>query len=359
MCARPDRQRGVAVVTALLLTTLAVTIVASLFWQQQVQVRSIENQRLQLQKQWILRGALDWASLILRENARLTQYDSLDQPWAVPLQDTRLDQYVENNRADTESSDATLSGQMVDAQSLYNLTNLAPSGIPVEKEVKAFARLLGAQRLNPSLAMDTAVMVAAARRGAQPQPAPGTVPDAGSGTGSGQNIDPTTQLPREPLPANSGNNKDAPAPSAVLPTLAGGERLMPMTQVEDLLAVPGFTPEAVEKLRNLVIFLPVRTSLNLNTASPEVMAAVMENISLSDAAVIVATRNTASFRSKSTIANQLPGIPTILSNNVDVFSNYFLVNGRVKLDRAALRIQALIHRPSGGAKTQLVWTREN
>ena len=42
------KYRGVAVVTALLLTTLAVTIVASLFWQQQVQVRSIENQRLQL-----------------------------------------------------------------------------------------------------------------------------------------------------------------------------------------------------------------------------------------------------------------------------------------------------------------------
>ena len=44
------RQDGVAVVTALLLTTLAITIVASLFWQQQVQVRSIENQRYQLQK---------------------------------------------------------------------------------------------------------------------------------------------------------------------------------------------------------------------------------------------------------------------------------------------------------------------
>src|SRR4029077_11665306 len=108
----PMRQRGVAIVMALLLTTLAITIVASLFWQQQVQVRSIENQRLQLQKQWILRGALDWAQLILRENARLSQYDSLDQPWAVPLQDTRLDQYVENSRADTENSDATLSGGM-------------------------------------------------------------------------------------------------------------------------------------------------------------------------------------------------------------------------------------------------------
>ena len=40
------RQRGVAVVTALLLTTLAVSIVGSLFWMQQVQVRSMENQRL-------------------------------------------------------------------------------------------------------------------------------------------------------------------------------------------------------------------------------------------------------------------------------------------------------------------------
>ena len=62
----PARQRGVAVITALLLTTLAVTIVTSLFWQQQVQVRSMENQRLHLQIQWILRGTLDWTKLTLK-----------------------------------------------------------------------------------------------------------------------------------------------------------------------------------------------------------------------------------------------------------------------------------------------------
>ncbi|WP_377702870.1 hypothetical protein [Pseudoduganella sp. UC29_71] len=65
---RLRRQAGVAVITALLLTTLAVTIVASLFWQQQVQVRSMENQRLHLQTKWILRGALDWARLILQQD---------------------------------------------------------------------------------------------------------------------------------------------------------------------------------------------------------------------------------------------------------------------------------------------------
>jgi general secretion pathway protein K len=347
---RRTRQRGVAVVTALLLTTLAVTIVASLFWQQQVQVRSIENQRLQLQKQWILRGALDWARLILRENARLSsQYDSLDQPWAVPLQDTRLDQYLENNRADTESSDATLSGGMVDAQSMYNLNNLAANGVKVDKEVSVFARLLGSLRLNPSLAQDAAVMIAAST--AKQNLAAGTVnPPA-------QTLDPTTGLPLVQSGSTSGSQTPAPAqpPAVVVPS---GPPMLAMTQVEDLLAVPGFTPEAVEKLRNLVIFLPqTGTQININTASAEVLTAVMENGSASDAAFIVAARTTASFRQGDPRLDQ---IKTFSTGNFGFRSNYFLVNGKVKLNRAALQIQAMISRSAQSPfKTQVIWTREN
>lgn len=347
---RRTRQRGVAVVTALLLTTLAVTIVASLFWQQQVQVRSIENQRLQLQKQWILRGALDWARLILRENARLSQYDSLDQPWAVPLQDTRLDQYVENNRTDTESGDATLSGQMVDAQSMYNLNNLAANGVPQEKEVRVFARLLGNLRLNPSLAQDAAVMIAASSARQVQAPVAGQ---------PAQKLDPTTGLPLVTGSNDGSAQPQAPAPVVVAPS---GPPMLAMTQVEDLLAVPGFTPEAVERLRNLVIFLPkAQTQVNINTALPEVLAALSENVSASDAAVIVATRTTASFRNSGDLALRLTGIPSLAGSNLGVASEYFLVNGRVKLSRAALQIQALIVRTGRGQspKTQVIWTREN
>jgi general secretion pathway protein K len=349
---RRTRQRGVAVVTALLLTTLAVTIVASLFWQQQVQVRSIENQRLQLQKQWILRGALDWARLILRENARLSQNDTLDQPWAVPLQDTRLDQYVENDRTDTEASTATLSGQMVDAQSMVNLNNLAANGVPVPKEVKVFARLLGNLRLNPSLAQEAAVMIAAstAKQNLGGTPVSPAAPPAPT-------LDPTTGLPRVQ------GGTDSPAqmqpPAVVVPS---GPPMLAMTQVEDLLAVPGFTPEAVEKLRNLVIFLPqAGTQVNINTASTEVLAAVIEGISTSDAAVIVATRTSASFRNSGDFALRLPGVPAVGSSNLGVASDYFLVNGKVRLSRAALQIQALIKRSGRGQspKTQVIWTREN
>ena len=352
--ANRTRQRGVAVVTALLLTTLAVTIVASLFWQQQVQVRSIENQRLQLQKQWILRGALDWARLILRENARLSRYDSLDQPWAVPLLDTRLDQYVENERMDTEASDATLSGQMVDAQSMYNLNNLVVNGAPVPKEVEIFSRLLGNLRLNPSLARDAALLIAASAARQIPAPNPANPP--------AQAMDPMTGLPLiTPADTASQPQTPAPAPPVVAPS---GPPMLEMTQVEDLLAVSGFTPEAVEKLRNLVIFLPrtqLATPVNINTAPAEVLAAVIENSSASDAAFIIATRTTAAFRERGDLALRLGQIPAVGSSNLGVRSNYFLVNGKVRLSRAALQIQALIYRSGSdqAPKTQVIWTREN
>jgi general secretion pathway protein K len=59
------RERGVAVVTALLLTALSVTLVTGIFWQQQVLVRGIEGQRLRLQGKLIARAALDAARLTL------------------------------------------------------------------------------------------------------------------------------------------------------------------------------------------------------------------------------------------------------------------------------------------------------
>jgi general secretion pathway protein K len=146
------KYRGVAVVTALLLTTLAVTIVASLFWQQQVQVRSIENQRLQLQQQWVLRGALDWARLILREDGRNSVIDDLNEPWSTPLAPIQLDQYIESGTSGSGVGNAVLSGSIQDAQGFFNLNNLATQGNVNAPEVQVFARLLSLVRQDTSLA---------------------------------------------------------------------------------------------------------------------------------------------------------------------------------------------------------------
>lgn len=304
------RERGVAVVTAMLLTTLAITIVASLFWQQQVQVRSIENQRLQLQKQWILRGALDWARLILREDALFSNIDTLDEPWAVPLSDTRLDQYVENGAADSNAGDAVLSGGVIDAQSRFNLTNLGSNGEVNAEQLAVFERLLSLVQLNPSLAQETAMAVAASQRSGQ-----------GQGEGSSSQARPLRLL-----------------------------------YVNDLLVIPGYTPEVVERLRDLVVILPQATAVNVNTAPAEVLAAVIPGLSLGDANNVVNSRQAAVFRDVADFSQRFPG-----ANNgvLAVATTYFLVTGRVRMNRAGLEVQALMERDSRRGTTRLVWLQQN
>nr|WP_217916267.1 type II secretion system minor pseudopilin GspK [Duganella sp. BJB1802] len=317
------RQRGVAVITALLLTTLAVTIVASLFWQQQVQVRSMENQRLQLQTRWIVRGALDLSRLVLYQ-------DSLDSPtvtqlngvWATPLEETRLDDYIERERAEAENFNATLSGKMIDAQSRYNLANLAVNHAIQGDEVKVFERLLTNLRLDPSLAQAVATQVANAQTAPPPQQGQ---------QGQGQQ-----------------------------PVQTSGPQPIDLLRVEDLLAVSGFTPQSIERLRDFVIILPERgTELNVNTVSAELLSAMCQQLSLSDAAAMVNARQRVYYRDKANF-NALPqvsGSDKLPKTKYDVKSRYFLAYSRVRLDRAALDAQSLLVRASNGITT-VVWIRE-
>lgn len=344
-------QRGVAVITALLLTTLAVTIVASLFWQQQVQVRSIENQRTQLQKQWILRGALDWARLILDESGKSNQgRDDLQQPWAVGLAETRLDSYVENGRSGADASDATITGKIIDAQSYFNLTGLAASGVPQPEEIKAFERLLTLLRVEPTLALVAARGVAAGQ-GKNMQAAAG---GANSALVPASDTQPGSQATGQQAAATQEDPKIAVQPTAA----ATGQ--MGITQVEDLLALPGFTPEIIAKLKNFIIILPVPTLINVNTASAEVLAARF-GVPISTGQAIVAQRTNAAFTRDNDFTTRAQ-LPT--ATGFSVKTNYFIVDGRVKMSRAALEVLALIERKSGSSPTgpipsTVLWIHEN
>ena len=132
---------------------------------------------------------------------------------------------------------------------------------------------------------------------------------------------------------------------------------MNLTQVDDLLAVPGFTPEMLDKIKDFVIFLPRATPINVNTAPAEVLAARIDGLTLADATALVASRNTASFRDIADFTERLPDNSLSVSNlEASVTTNYFLVNGKVRMNRAELEVQALIER--NGANTKLIWIRE-
>ncbi|WP_426340884.1 type II secretion system minor pseudopilin GspK [Pseudoduganella sp. S-14] len=318
------RQRGVAVVTALLLTTLAVTIVASLFWQQQVQVRSIENQRLHSQTRWIVRSGLDLARLILRQDMldsrTMTRADGL---WATPLAETRLDDFVKREKIEGETFDATISGQNYDAQSRYNLANLASTtgaGGINKKQVAVFARLLQILQLDPALAKVVAIQVARSEGAGLLQQPPGSAP--------------------------------TPDVEAVPP---GSGQPMKMLRAEDLLSVSGFDQKAIDRLRDFVVVLPAATPINVNTAPAEVLAALI-NGSVSEGQNLVVARKRAPFLNVSNFKQNAGKAPLLQDSDMDCRSDYFLVMSRVKLDRAELVSWSLIHRDQNG--TQVVWIRE-
>lgn len=303
---RQLKQDGVAIITALLLTTLAIGVVTSLFWHQQVQVRSIENQRLQLQKQWILRGALDWARLILREDGKFTNVDDLTEPWAVPLADTRLDNYVTPDAMGSDVASALLSGSIQDAQSCLNLSTLASHGVINPVDVAAFEKLLGALHQDTSLAKAAAQQIALTQSHSDSQP--------------------------------------------------GTPRPIAFIQIDDLLAVPGYTPLVIAALRDYIIFLPRATPVNINTASAEVLAARLPQLSRSDVSLLVAHRRTSSFHDLHEVAIYLPGSPDPDPTLLSVATHYFLVNGHITIQHAALQVQGLVER--SGSATYLLWLRE-
>ncbi|MGJ7918326.1 type II secretion system minor pseudopilin GspK [Massilia sp. LXY-6] len=342
---RGMRERGVAVITALLLTTLAISIVASLFWQQQVQVRSMENQRLHLQTKWILRGALDWASLVLfQDGLDHRDYTSLDQVWATPLAETRLDQYIERERVEGENFDATLSGNIIDACSRYNLRNLADKGQANPEQMEVFGRLLRNLQMDQQLAGRVAAFVAAG------QPLEAVTPEGGAPNPDGTN----------PPPANPPvNPPPVTPPRAARSSVAGSP--MKFLAVDDLLTVPGFTPAMVERLRPFVIVLPDVTEVNVNTAPAEVLAALMPNMSVSEANSLVVRRQRAAWRDIKYFSTEIGDSRPITPGAAGVRSDWFLVNSRIRLDRAALDAEALIHRfPTliAGGGTQVVWIRQ-
>ena len=89
---RQQSQRGAALLMAMLTAALVATLAATASWRiwQISEVESAEQDRAQMQ--WVLQGALDWARLLLREDARANRneaVDHLNEPWALPLEEAR------------------------------------------------------------------------------------------------------------------------------------------------------------------------------------------------------------------------------------------------------------------------------
>ena len=298
-------QAGAALLTAMVIVALVATLATSMIWQQwrAVQVEAAERSRVQ--SAWILSGALDWARLILREDARNGGTDDLGEPWAVPLAEARLSTFLAADTSNTDDApDAFLSGAITDAQARYNVTNLITAGQIDPVEMAAFQRLCE----TIGVSADVAATIAADMRDASPV---------------------------APRPPGASGTAPAATPPANPP-------LLPRSVSQ--LSWFGIDPEALHALEPYVVILPEKTFVNVNTASREVLVAAVAGLDLATAERIVQSRQRTPLKSAADLRALAPALPAASFDHIAVGSNFFEVRGRLRLGDVVLEQRSLVQR---------------
>ena len=130
-----------------------------------------------------------------------------------------------------------------------------------------------------------------------------------------------------------------------------------LTDVAELALVRGFDDGVRARLRPFVTALPRFTAVNANTASPEVLAGVVEGLGLDDARALVAQRERAYFRNFSDFFSQLPRGLIVPTENISVSSDYFIATMRVTIGEAQARGSALLARGNTADWPVVVWRK--
>ncbi len=307
------RSRGAALLMAMMIVALVSTLAAAMVWQQWRAVQVEAAERARRQSDWILTGALDWARLILREDGRNRGPDHLGEPWAVPLAEARLSTFLAADKNNTDVDlEAFLSGSMTDVQSRYNLRNLVTKEGAIDKKEVAMLRTLF-EHINVS--PELADVIAKSLEGG---------------------------IPAAPPPP--------PAPVVPVP-VKSNPTVLPRSLMQ--LAWFGVSADALRRIEPFVTLLPTaQTTVNVNTASREVLAAVL-GVDLGTAERLAQTRQRTPFKDLEDVKKQLPGTLELKDKRVEISSRYFEIRGRMRLEDRILEQRTLVQRTGEGSGTKV------
>jgi general secretion pathway protein K len=270
----------------MIVMVLATIILASLIWQQHLSIRQLEYQRDRRQAEWLHVAATDFARFVLSEDSRVTGHDHLGEPWAIPLADTKIADFLRGIDIPQEIRHVSLVGQVSDAQGRFNLNSLVDNtGQANPQALTVFQRLLENTGTDRSLAQQVANYLA-----------------------------------------------------------RSGFRFR---DVSELSGFNGFSESAVRRLRSIVTALPESTLINVNTASPELLRALFQGMSSSQAATFISGRIENPLKSTTDVRNLLTRIGVTQSGEniqMDIKSNFFITRSEVRFGEAMYVGQSLVKR---------------
>lgn len=290
------KNKGVALITVMLILSLATILAVSMSSRQQLDIhRSANILNFEQAYQYIL-GAESWAKQILKRDKDY-KIDSFEDDWATVLPPLPIE-------------GGKMSGQLEDLQARFNINNLVQNGKPQKLYIERFKRLLRNLSLNENLSSNIIDWIDLNEQ----------IGFSGAEDNEYLNLSPAYRTANQP-----------------------------MTDVSELLLIQDVDFESYEKLRPFVCVLKSEIAINVNTASAEVLSSIIKDISLEDAKSLVSDREKDTFKKVDDfLQHPLVKQKKIKSEGLSVSSNYFQLNSTAQIERISVDYTTIINRENDG-----------
>lgn len=287
-------QRGVALISAVLVAALAGILAAALAREQLLALHRTANVMQAEQAYLYGLGLETWARKILAEDPR--DRDTPNDLWGQALPPIEVD-------------GGMLNGLIVDLNGRFNINNLLGEEGPNEVEIARFRRLLAHLALDPALADAVVDWLDA---------------DALQRPGGAEDQAYLSRRPR-----HRAANRD-------------------LASVSELRAIAGIDADAYAILEPHVTALPLRTAINVNTATVLVLMSLHESITYSTAELLAQGRQRKPYSSVDEFLQDAQ-LPADIREGLGVNSDFFLTRGVVTLADIELRLFSVLYRTDIGA----------
>ena len=294
------RQRGVAIITALLIVAIATTVSATISTRLQLDVRRTGNMIAGDQAYLYSLTAENWSQRILREDREESQIDHLDEDWATEVPPIPVD-------------GGYIRGKLTDLQSCFNLNSILDADADKAVARTRLERLLGNLGIDKSNAQAVMDWI---------------------------DNDLQTTLPD--------GAEDVFYMNLERPYRTANTALM---SVSELRLIKGFEdPEVYETLLPHVCAFGVNTTININTATAEVLRSLADDLSETDVDKIIEQREESAFNdlNEFTSFNDLKQIITS-TEGLSVDSEYFMLTTETTIGQVRVFTYSVIHRGVDGS----------
>ncbi len=299
-------KRGVALITAMLITALTATLAAGLAWNSALDVRRTMVLLFHEQGIQIALGAESWMQNLLRDDLGESETDHLGELWASDLPGLPVE---------SDTIQGAVMGKIEDLQGRFNVNNLIDANGEIDETVfEQFRRLLQVLELDPKFAGLTADWIDANQ-------------EAGFPDGAEDSIY-----------------------TGFTPSYRTYNR--PLSNVSELAALDGMDKASYDRLLPHITALPGRTAINVNTASAEVLMSLDENLDASTVEGLIAQREESGFASIVDTFSVL--VTPEVFNLITESSSFFRLKAVVQIDTVRVTYFSILQRSPNGTVTTIL-----